>query len=203
MFLKKCNFILFEGAHGSGKTTQAKLLKEYLEKNGMPANLTKEPYLDELKELINKYSFIDNEISSYFLLYLHSADRLAHIEYIKKNLHSGNNIISDRYLLSSCVYQQIQGMPLELIEKINFFCIEPDVTFILDVPLLERKKRLRKNNRLRKNLFFEEDALEVEGVLYEKIFNRYSNKWDKIYLIDGNEKIEIIHGKIRVILEKI
>lgn len=203
MFLKKCNFILFEGAHGSGKTTQAKLLKEYLEKNGMPANLTKEPYLDELKELINKYSFIDNEISSYLLLYLHSADRLVHNEYIKKNLNNGNTIISDRYLLSSCVYQQIQGMPLELIEKINFFCIEPDVTFILDVPLLERKKRLRKNNRLRKNLFFEEDALEVEGVLYEKIFNRYSNKWDKIYLIDGNEKIEIIHGKIRAILEKI
>lgn len=203
MFLKKYYFILFEGAHGSGKTTQAKLLKEYLEKNGMSANLTKEPYLDELKELINKYSFIDNEISSYFLLYLHSADRLAHIEYIKKNLHSGNNIISDRYLLSSCVYQQIQGISLELIEKINFFCIEPDVTFILDVPLLERKKRLIKNNRLRKNLFFEESALEVEGVLYEKIFNRYSNKWEKIYLIDGSEKIEIIHGKIIEILEKI
>jgi len=201
MFLKNYNFILFEGAHGSGKTTQAKLLKEYLEKYGITINLTKEPYLDELKELIDKYSFIDNEISSYLLLYLHSADRLAHIEYIKKNLDNGNIIISDRYLLSSCVYQQIQGIPLELIEKINFCCIEPDITFVLDVPLLDRKKRLINNNRLRKTLFFKEDALDIEGNLYTKIFNRYSNKWNKIYLIDGSEKIETIHKKIIELLE--
>ncbi|MBA7545897.1 Thymidylate kinase [subsurface metagenome] len=95
-----CNrFIVFEGPHESGKTTQAKLLKNYLDEHSISSVYTKEPYLGDLKKIIDKYSFIDDEISSYMLLYLHAADRFAHIKYIKKELENSNVVIADRYLL--------------------------------------------------------------------------------------------------------
>lgn len=79
-------FIVFEGPLGTGKTTQAKLLKDYLDKHHIYSVYTKEPYLNDLKSL-DKYSFTDDEISSYMLLYLHAADRFAHVANIKKELY--------------------------------------------------------------------------------------------------------------------
>jgi len=189
-------FIVFEGTHGSGKTTQAELFKNYLDDQGIAAIYTKEPYLDDLKKIIDKYSYIDNEISSYILLYLHAADRFAHIKYIKDKLENGINVIADRYLLSSCVYQQIQGIPLSLIEQTNFFCIEPDLTFIFDVPLSERRERLSKSGRLRNTIFLNDEAMRLEDKLYKKIHNRYEIIWRNIKLVDGRNEIETVHREV-------
>ncbi|MEM5879243.1 MAG: dTMP kinase [Candidatus Aenigmatarchaeota archaeon] len=194
---------MFEGPHGSGKTTQSKLLKNYLDKQGIPTIYTKEPYLEELKRIIDKYSFVEDEISPYMLLYLHAADRFAHVEYIKKKIEDGNVVIGDRYLLSSCVYQQIQGIPLNLIEQTNFFCVEPDITFVLIAPLSERKKRLNENNRLRGTLFFKEKNMELEEQLYRNIFDRYKFKWKNMFLIDGTADINETHKEIITLVERL
>ncbi len=194
-------FIVFEGPHGSGKTTQAKLLKKYLDESGIAAIYTKEPYLHDLKRLIDEYSLIDTEISSHVLLYLHAADRFAHVQFIKEEIEKDSVIIADRYLLSSYVYQQIQGISLELIERTNFFCIEPDVTFIFDVPLFERKKRLHKGNRLRSTLFFKDENISLEEKLYHDVFDMYKQKWKKVLMIDGSREIEEIHKEVIKSLE--
>lgn len=192
----KSKFIVFEGPHGSGKTTQAKLLKEYLDKHNTSSFYTKAPYLEEIKEIIDKYSCRGDDIPSYLLLYLYAADRFAYIKYIKESIKNNNVMIADRYLLSGCVYQQIQGIPLELIEQINFFCIEPNITFVFDVSLYVRKKRLNKSGRLRSTLFFKEENLEYEEKLYKYLFVRYKNKGWNIHLINGvNDKYDI-HKKI-------
>jgi len=178
-------FIVFEGPHGSGKTTQAKLLKSYYDSRDIQSIYTKEPYLEELKPLIEKYSSKDDNVSAHMLLYLHAADRFAHVKFIKEKLKEGYNVISDRYVISSYVYQEIQELPLEFIEQVNSFYVEPDITFILDVPLEERKRRLKENNRIRNTIFFKGDYLKAEENLYQKIYRRYKNKWKKIFLING------------------
>ncbi len=198
---KDVKFIVFEGAHGSGKTTQAKLLKDFLDKLNISTIYTKEPYLEELKGIINKYLYINDEISSYLLLFLNAADRFIHVKNIIDKLKRGNIVIADRYLLSSCVYQQLQGIPLELIEQINFFCIEPDITFVFEVPLNERKKRLEKINRLRNTIFFKEGNLRLEGKLYKDIFERYKKKWENIFFLNGKKDINNTFEDIITLLE--
>lgn len=193
---KQSKFIVFEGPHGSGKTTQAKLLKNYFDNQNIPAIYTKEPYLKDLKKIIEKYSFVNDEVSSHILLYLHAADRFAHTHVVKDKLEEGYNVISDRYLISSCVYQQIQGIPLECIEKVNYFCVEPDITFILDIPLQERKRRLDKNNRLRNTFFFKEEILKVEETLCRNIYQKYKDKWKNLFLISGKGNIDEIFKEV-------
>ncbi|MFX1258681.1 MAG: dTMP kinase [Promethearchaeota archaeon] len=129
--------MVFEGSHGSGKTTQAHLLI------GFNSLYSKEPFLDDLKPIIEKYSRIQNNISAYLLLYLHTADRYVHINFIKEKSKNGTVIISDRYFFSSLVYQRIQGIPIPLIKQLNHFCIIPQITFIFNLPLIERKKKIR------------------------------------------------------------
>ncbi len=58
--------------------------------------------------------------------------------------------------------------------------MEPDVTFVFDATLHERKKRLTKNRRLRNTIFFKKENFRKEGNLYKCIFDRYKNKW-KMY----------------------
>lgn len=194
--VNKCKFIVFEGPHGSGKTTQAKLLKKHFDNKGVPIIRSKEPYLEDLKGVIEKYSLITDEVSSYMLLYLHAADRFAHVKFIKNRLKEGYNVISDRYLFSSIVYQHIQGIPIEFIKQVNSFCITPDIVFILDVPLYERLERLKKNKRLRNNIFFEENNIRTEEKLYQHIYENYKTIWKNTFLVDGKRDMDEISNEI-------
>jgi len=135
------------------------------------------------------------------LLYLHVADRIAHVKFIEEKLKRGYNVICDRYVISSLVYQQIQGIPLEFIEQINSFCIEPDITFILDIPLNERISRLMIINQLRNTIFFKEENLRLEQRLYQEMYNRYKNKWKNVFLIDGQRGINHVFKEITNLLD--
>ena len=196
----KGKFILFEGPHGSGKTTLAKKLESYYMSKDIPSVYTKEPYLEEIKNVIEKYLSINFVNSAYMLLYLHAADRIAHVRFIEDKLKMGYNVICDRYLISSLVYQQMQGIPLEFIEQINSFCIESDITFIIDVPLTERIDRLTKINRLRNTLFFTKENLKHEQKLYQEAYHRYKHKWKNVFLIDGQRGINDVFKEITSLL---
>ena len=193
---------MFEGSHGSGKTTQAKLLKDYLCKQRIPTIYTHEPYSEEIGKLIDRYSIVDN-VSPYLLLYLYAADRLLHVRYIKEKLDNSNVVITDRYLLSSCVDHQIQGIQLELIEQINFFCIEPDVTLIFDVSFFERSRRLKEAKRLRNTLFFKEKNMKLEEKLYRNLFKKYKCEWKNLFMIDGERDINEMHKEIIALIERL
>lgn len=193
-------FIVIEGPHGSGKTTQAKLLENYLLKEKKKVKYLCLPYLKELRNVIDKYLVIDNKISAHILFFIHLADRYAQVDFIKKKLIKGINIISDRYVHSCYVYQQIQGIPLELIEQCNYFCIKPDYTFVLDVPIDERKKRLKNIDRFRKTIYFKEENFALEDILYNDVYNHFSDEQDKIFKIDGTQTIMDTHDEIISIL---
>ena len=103
-------FITLEGIEGSGKSTQAILLKEHLSAKGLNVNLTREPGWGKLGELIRNILLDDREITldPFAELCLFCTDRVNHVkEYIKPKLQSGEIVICDRYHDSTLVYQGI------------------------------------------------------------------------------------------------
>jgi dTMP kinase len=167
-----------------------------LEKMGIKTIYTKEPFSEDLKDLIQKYSLPNNARDyPYVNLFLLAADRTVHVKFIKDTIKENNIVISDRYLISSCVYQQIQRIPLEYIEQINSFCILPDIIFYLKVSQKERLKRLKSGNRMRNTFFFNKTNLLLEEKLYKEVIEKYKNKW-KIRIIDGEIKPSLLHDRI-------
>ncbi len=116
-------FVSFEGCEGVGKSTQLRLLKEYLEKTGQRAVYVREPGSTEISEQIRRV-ILDTANTAMTdmteaLLYAASRAQLVR-EVIKPALERGELIICDRYVDSSVAYQGYgREMGAELIKRIN------------------------------------------------------------------------------------
>jgi dTMP kinase len=158
-------FITFEGGEGGGKSTQAKLLFDWMNERDIPCVLTKEPGTSYVEECVKIRELLLNPkcnlcASAELLLFL--ADRAQHVEnFILPTLKSGKHVICDRYSDSTRVYQSARGLSKRIIDQlINFATgkLNPDVTFLLDVPVnigLERAKI--------KSIYKDGDRMEKAG----------------------------------------
>lgn len=131
----KGKFIVFEGLDGSGQSTQAGLLKEFLSENGFNAILTKEPTLDseagkKIRKILNK----EIKVSPSQLQELMVQDRREHLEkVIIPALEEGKIVISDRYFLSTFAFGVSDGLDLEWLIEMNNQFLYPDIIFLLKV----------------------------------------------------------------------
>lgn len=192
-------FIVFEGGHGSGKTTLTSKLSEYLINQGKKVTLTKEPFNQEIKETIETLSVNEEKLDKNLaILYLLTADRFLHTRYIQERLRNNNFIISDRYVLSSFVYQQMQNIPIQMIREANSFCTIPDLTFFVDTPHKEREKR--SENRNKPDSFFRK-RYKKEDALYIKICKRFSKEYNIVH-IDGSKILTDVTSDIIRITSK-
>lgn len=195
----KGKFIVFEGPDGSGQTTQANLLKDYLEKKGFEMVLTKEPTLDsgagrEVRRILNE----EITVPPTYLQELFAEDRAEHLRHtIVPSLKSGKIVISDRYLLSSLAFGTADGATLNYLIRLNKEFLEPDLTFLLKVPPKTCIERIKKRG-IKQTLFEKEKQLEKVWNVYKKLARRFAN----IVVIDGEKSIEEIHQKIRQIVKK-
>jgi dTMP kinase len=134
-------FITFEGSEGCGKSTQSKLLYQYLRRKGKQAIYLREPGGTKISEKIRKI-LLDphSHISavSEMLLYMAARAELVH-EIIIPALLSGKIIICDRFLDSTIVYQGFGlGIDIGIINEIGKLAtsgIRPDLTILLDLPV--------------------------------------------------------------------
>lgn len=180
-------FITFEGCEGSGKSTQLKLLSEYLNKTGANFIMTREPGGGEISEEIRKiilngkYTNMCDECEA--LLY--AAARIQHLkEVIIPALEEGKLVICDRYVDSSLAYQgYARGIGEEFIENINSFAIKnysPCLTVFLDIPPAAAFER--------KHGADEDDRMEQQGLAFhEKVYAGYkalAGKYPRIYALD-------------------
>ena len=201
--MNKGLFIVLEGPDRSGKSTQAALLKAWLEKMGMEVVLTREPGGTAVSEKIRNI-LLDPEMKMASLaeLFLFSASRCQLTqEIIKPALAAGKAVISDRFTMSTEAYQGYgRGLPLEEIRQINAIAtdgIKPDITIVFEVSEKEFEKRIREQERICPDRFERED-IEFR----RRIRQAFSELADRpgTVKIDSSKTIEEIHRQIKDII---
>ena len=203
--MDKGKFIVFEGLDGSGTTTQSRLLKEWFENENQPVYLTHEPTEGPIGILIrlalagrlcsatNNQTY--QQVNESTLALFFAADRMDHLQNtIIPNLEKGINVICDRYYLSSFAYQSLE-LEFEWIKQINSKCRQPDLTFMLDVPVIECKKRMAKE-RWHIDLYEDEEKLEKVRVNYLRIIEEYLRRKENIEILNGNLSQKDVHNEV-------
>ncbi len=194
-------FISFEGGEGSGKSTQTKLLKEWLEKNGETVLLTREPggtpLGNQLREILldNKTGLISPRAEA--LMY--AADRANHVfAKIRPALDKGEIVITDRYFDSSVAYQGAGRvlLPAE-VARISRWATEsltPTLTIIMDLPAEIGLARLDSTDRL------ESEPLAFHERVRQEYLNLANTDPERFMIVDASLAIEQIH---EIIIERV
>ena len=198
----KGTFITLEGIEGAGKTTQAKLITDALKQKGINAIATREPGGIETAEAIRQI-VLHKDIEPITELLLYEASRAEHFcKIIRPALNSGKTVICDRFTDASIAYQGYgRGLNIKLVEELNkiaTFGVEPDFTFIFDIPAQMAFERLKQRGHTLDRF----EKLDVK--FYENVRQGYmdqSIKYPKrVIVVDGTKSIEDIH---RAVMEKI
>ena len=193
-------FITFEGADGSGKTTQYKLFAQYLRDRGFDVITTREPGGTEISEKIRALILDpDNrEMTDMTEAFLFAASRTQHVsQLIRPAVEDGKIVLCDRFMDSSIAYQGYARGLGDCVRQINEVAVmgmQPDLTFFLDLDAESgrlRNKRAGKADRL------EQQDIEFHDKVYEgykKLAEIYKNRF---IVIDASGSIEEVQERIR------
>lgn len=193
-----------EGPDGAGKTTQLRLLGQYLQKAGYEVVLTREPGGTPLAENIRKI-LLDPQsqgIAPMTEALLYAAARAQHVaEVIRPALEAGKIVLCDRFVDSSVVYQGGgRGLAQEDIIKINELAtggLKPHLTILLDLAPQEGLARIAQRCR---NQAGKPDRMEQEsGHFYQKVREAYlalAQKEERIKIVSASGTIEEINQRI-------
>ena len=190
-------FIVFEGGEGIGKSTQSKLLQQWLEQEGESVVLSREPGGSDLGVEIRKIllSHSTGEISPRAEALLYAADRAQHVfAVIRPALAAGQIVISDRYFDSSIAYQGA-GRILEPgeVARISRWATEslfPTLTIIIDLPAEIGLARLKSKDRL------ESQPIAFHERVRQEFLQLALLDPERYFLVDGNQPIEDIHTNV-------
>ena len=190
--------IVFEGLDGSGQSTQAQLLKEYLTRLGHKAYLTKEPTSNLIGGLIRGQLTGEWKSKQECLQLLFAADRAHHLEKtIIPLLKRGVYVICDRYFFSTIAYGATEIKDWDWLLEINKKFLLPDITILLDVPPKVCVERIKKSR-------FEIMLFEKEKILSKvlKNYKHLAKLFKNVYIIDGTKPIEkvakIVHELVHL-----
>jgi len=202
--MSKGFFITFEGADGCGKTTQIKLLDEYLKKNGYKTLLTREPGAkglgEKIREILLNY---DGEVSSTCESFLFLADRAQHADcIIKPAIENGIIVLCDRHTDSTIAYQgHGRGVNIGKLKELNDIAVsglKPDLTIVFDIDAKTSMSRVGN----------EKDRMESSGMeFFERVRNGYleisKQEPERVKVIDSTQSIENIHTKVLELIKNV
>lgn len=209
--------ITFEGIEGCGKTTQIKLLGDYLRKKGYTIYETREPggtlIGDQIRRiLLNPENKGINDITE---LLLYEACRAQLIKELRVKGKDEIIILCDRFTDSTLAYQGYgRGIDKEVIKELNKIAsggVKPVLTILLDLDVKtglgraigrninSQKPEVRSQKSAESR--FEEEALEFHQKVREGFLKVASEEPERVKLIDANRGIEEIHKEIVKIAE--
>jgi len=206
------SFITFEGIDGSGKSTQLRLLGNFLKANGCDALLTREPGGTTLG-LRLRAALLDaaEEVDPLTELLVFAADRAQHVRrLLRPALETGRVVFSDRYADATVAYQGAgRGFAPELIAQIVELATEglkPDLTLLFDVSIDESTSRTtRRSTSKTSTAKTPRDRLDIENAdFHSRVRDAYLQialaEPDRVKLIDSSGPVERTQEHVRQII---
>ena len=193
--------ITFEGLDFSGKTTQIKLLVEKLKSYGNDVIVVREPggtpISEKIREILLDKKNLEMTQVAEILLFSAARNQLVN-QVMKPALEAGKVVICDRYYDSTTAYQGYgRGVNLDDVKRINKIAtlgVVPDITFFVDIPIDEIKRRIE----IAKS---STDRMESSGdSFYERarkgFFEIAESEPERFHIMDGLKNVETIHNEI-------
>ena len=198
-------FITLEGPDGGGKSTQARLLVEYLTGRGVPALLTREPggtpIGDQIRRTLMDLGNTGMHPRTEILLFSASRAQIVH-QVIRPRLEAGGVVVCDRFYDSTLAYQGYgHGLDLAALRAITDFAtggLRPDLTFLIDLPAedgLRRRRRGGQWNRL--------DAYDLgfHQRVRQGYFDLAAAEPGRWVTVDATRPVETVQSEIRRVVE--
>jgi dTMP kinase len=203
-------FITFEGPDGSGKTTQAQLLYEYLQERGYPVFLTREPggtgIGDQIREVLHSLENVEMLPRTEILLYSASRAQLVG-QIIRPHLARGEIVLCDRYADSTLAYQGYgHGLDLQVLQVITAFAtsgLKPDLTIYLDIDVeegLRRKLAAHQTGEAEWNRM-DQQELAFHHRVREGYLQMAAAEPERWVVIEGAQPVDVAQRAIRAKVE--
>ena len=209
-------FIVIEGIDGSGKSTQAAMLADWLDSIDQPCARKCEPTNGPIGQIIRSQYGMLNEshphwINDRCLGLLFAADRSHHCQEIEKLLAKGGHVVCDRYLLSNMVYNGpafASDEPTEdskarsgmrAVRRINSEAgaLVPDLTIQLTLSLEKVQRRIRQRGEPQQRLEADLPGLHRRYVLVMGLYERWVGQGGGRYLaLSGDGSPAVVHARI-------
>lgn len=204
-------FIVFEGGEGSGKSTQSKLLVEFLNFANIPVIHTREPGGTKFAERVREVLVTGeaDQCDGWSETMLFAAARRNHIQkVIEPALNDGKIVVCDRFIGSTMALQGARGVPKSWIQRLHqqaCFDLYPHITILLDgdanLMLSRAKSRLTQSKS-------NEDRFESLGFDFHKMvreeFLEQARTMNNYLVFDAFLDSKLLHEQIvQKVLEKI
>ncbi len=205
--------IAFEGIDGSSKTTQIRLLHEYLDKESIDNVVTSEPTEGATGKLIRRILKKGKPFDVTAMQLLFTADRAYHVNYFIKEWDSaGKFVLCDRYIFSTLAYGSASGLNRQWLYKINEQFPLPDMTIVLDISPRLAMKRIhsRMEEYIKNPQLIGSDTRKSKVSLYEKlgflskirlIYKDMASEYRNYFIVDSSASQGEVHDRIVSIIE--
>ncbi|KAM7359254.1 thymidylate kinase [Cochliomyia hominivorax] len=184
-------FIVFEGCDRCGKSTQSRLLVDWLQQSSIPVKHMVFPERSsDIGKLINAYLTNKQELNDETVHLLFTANRWEHKNEIIKILNSGTSLVVDRYSYSGIVYSAAKGMSLQWCMSPENGLPRPDIVFYLK----SETDALLDRGNYGEERYEKKEFQNKVAQLYEKIYEKEKHYW---YKIDAMQTKDDIHSEIK------
>ena len=196
---KKSLFIVIEGLDGSGKSSASRALVQLLDPRSIGSvKLTCEPNNDMvggtfIRDILTKKH---TSFSPQILPLAFATNRLDHGDRVIRPWLAvdGQIVISDRYYLSSLVYQSRPDFPFEAVMNLNQFALQPDVIFFINVDSKTCYERMHIRNQPEE--LFEANLSESRQKFFDAMAFLRKTQGENIVEIDGSGTVSEVANAI-------
>jgi len=200
--IQAVHFITFEGPEGAGKTTQCRLLADFLNSRSEDVLLTRQPGGDPVGQKLRAILLDRSQvpITHETELLLMMADRCMSVaNIIRPHLDAGGTVICDRYADSSLAYQGYgRGLDIDLVKRLNVFAtggLLPDLTILIDIDPKMGLARQAERTRM------EEEGIDFHCRVHTGFLEIARQNPQRIVTIDGSGSIAEIAERVRLVYE--
>ncbi|MBI3545478.1 MAG: dTMP kinase [Gammaproteobacteria bacterium] len=199
-------FITLEGGEGAGKSTNLLFARQWLQRAGHEAVVTREPGGTDLGErvreiLLHRHDLHMSAESELLLMFAARAEHIAKV--IRPALTAGKIVLCDRFTDASYAYQGgARGIPAERIAMIEQWVqadLRPDLTLLFDVPIVAGRERAGQRSEPDR---FERENNDFFQRVRETYLARAAREPQRIRVIDASQALSKVEQAIADILEE-